>query len=100
MDHSLIDTELTPVERELLDQTRWFIRVRWLAGVSVVTGGALLRWGLGWPVSYGVEAVGVAVLLGNVFFFRATRHMERRNRPQQACERLANMQISVDLMAL
>lgn len=91
---------LLPVERELCDRVRWFVQLRWIAGVTVLAAGGALRWGLGWLVPLAVEAVGFGVLLYNVLFWWAVRRSEPGATPQIVWSRLANFQVSADLIAL
>jgi len=91
---------LLPVERELCDRVRWFVRLRWIAGIAVLASGAALRWGLGWQVSLAVEAVGLFVLLYNVLFQRHIGRLKPETTPQTAWSHLANCQVSADLIAL
>lgn len=91
---------LLPVERELCDRVRWFVQLRWIAGVTVLATGGALRWGLGWQVPLAVEAVGLSALLYNVLFWWSIRRFEPGTTPQTAWSHLANSQVSADLIAL
>lgn len=91
---------LLPVEHELRERVRWFVRLRWLAGVSVLATGGFLRWGLGWPLSLGVEVVGLGVILYNLLFHGWLHRLEPLPHRPSVWLLLANLQISVDYIAL
>ncbi len=100
MESPEVSNGLLPVERELCDRVRWFVQLRWIAGVTVLATGAALRWGLGWQVPLAVEAVGLFVLLYNVLFWWSIRRLQPGTTPQTAWSHLANAQVSADLIAL
>jgi len=51
-------------------QLRWIVSLRWLAGTTVIAGGLVELFWLHWYGSWrGIAAVGVAIILYNVFFW-------------------------------
>ncbi|MDY0059366.1 MAG: HAMP domain-containing sensor histidine kinase [Myxococcota bacterium] len=100
MDGQLSRTHLLPLDLELEDRVVWFTRLRWLAALTVLLGGSGFRLLLGWPLSYGVEAVGLVLLGYNLLLGLVILQLPRPTTPRRTWIRLARTQITLDLLLL
>ena len=89
-----------PLERELVDRTVWFVRLRWFAGGAALIGPAVARWGLGIPIGSSASLVGLGVLLYNLAFCRMVRRIQGRGCAAPHLAILINLQIVLDLVSL
>lgn len=93
----------TPHYRETLlgEFLRWFIGLRWLAGVGVVLM-ALLDWRLGWHDHGGAKVgVGIAILAYNLALWILLRFVARTSRPPRPLLlSFASLQIILDVAAI
>ncbi len=90
-------------QAELTERLHWFIGLRWLAVLGVVSATLGARFVLRAPVPLGpLLAVAAAILLGNIAFFAWTANLiaEDGSIPFPAARRLALIQIEADLLAL
>ena len=103
------DTPLAPprsgrtlAEEELLASQEWLIRIRWIAGVSVLTATWVARNILGPGIVTGpLYFVGVDILVYNVAFWWWVRRLQRQPLMSIAgAHRLALLQIAADWVAM
>lgn len=92
----------SPDERlPLLTELRWFVRLRWFAGTSLLLGATAYGAWQGWTIpTLSVVALGLAIIAYNVPLAMLSRH--REDGPPQASSILANAwtQVLLDLAAL
>jgi signal transduction histidine kinase len=90
-----------PREPLLLQELRWLIRLRWVAGAGVL-GFGLLQWAaLGWIPSPGqTVALGIGILLYNATLIAGLRAWGTAPIPRSVIHAIALAQILFDLLAL
>ncbi len=87
-----------PLEHELRERLGWLVRLRWFAGLGLVTGSAVGLPLIEFPVPYPLlTVVGIAVLGYNELFFLFGDRMAETLRSQQ---RAVHAQIALDWLAL
>ncbi|TAK33579.1 MAG: HAMP domain-containing histidine kinase [Chloroflexota bacterium] len=90
-----------PELSELVERLRWFIQLRWAAVAAVLTTIVVVPGLLGIPLAVvPLAAVTAAIAVYNIFFWLQTRLDERNQRPAERAVLYANLQISLDLVAL
>jgi len=102
MSHLQVQTAVPaiPLDRELVEQAAWFIRLRWLAGWMILVGVAVGRWGWRLPIGWSAFIVGLVVLLYNGAFHLGTQRIRATGPATSRLTGLIHLQILLDLVAL
>ena len=89
------------VDAELVASVSWLIRIRWIAGISVV----LATWTL--EVVFGLDAaeialymIGAGILAYNLIFYLLERRLASKVAPITVYDRLAKWQVGLDWLAM
>ncbi len=94
---------LSPAQAELVARLWWFIRLRWIFGVSLLALGLFFTWRPFAQVRGSlIAALGVVILIYNAIFW-LLEHRFKRRRPERQAEsapRAAAIQIVCDLLIL
>ncbi|HDZ20994.1 hypothetical protein LCGC14_0254210 [marine sediment metagenome] len=84
----------------LFDQLRWFVRLRWGAGASVIAGALVADWVGLYQHTYEILAVGIGILAYNCAFRLLQRPSSQTRLRNSALITLAWLQITLDLGCL
>ena len=92
---------LLPLQVELIDRLRWFIRIRWMAAAGVLITIVVARWVFRFdklPVVHLLSLVGVIVLLNLIYAFIMVKAFPDRGILDESDLRLASLFAQVQIL--
>jgi signal transduction histidine kinase len=92
------EPNLLPIERELRERQKWFIRLRWVAGAAILVGAAVGSPLLGIALPFVPLASVALAVLGYNFVFHRLRHKIAAD--QRFLKRSIHLQMGLDWAAL